>query len=419
MLAATLLLAGLAGAPSIRADMVTDWNQILLRAEHVADVSPPAGGRAGALVQSAVFDAVNGIERRYQPIRVAPNAPRRASRAAAAARAAYTMLVHLYPAQKPDFDADLARSLASLLDEDEDGDDRAILRGVVWGQTVADAIWAWRSTDGFTSPPPPFLGGTDVGEWRPTPPDFSPGGAVQFATMPPWAMLSPSQFRPDGPPALTSDRYAADFNEVKCLGGAISALRTDDQLLAAKFWDSANGAYFWNSLALRLVAQRHASLLQNARLFALLNMAMADARIACWDAKYTYVFWRPITAIQLAATDGNPATLEDVSWTPSLGGTPNHPDYPSGHSTESGAAAAVLAHFFGEQTQFIMDSDWMPGVTRSFSSFSAATEEVNSARIIGGIHFRSACEDGRATGRKVSNYILRHAAQPVRGRASH
>src|SRR5262249_23093846 len=150
--------------------------------------------------------------------------------------------------------------------------------------------------------------------------------------------------------------------------------RSADQSLGAVFWASANGAYFWNSLAQRLSAQKHLTLSENARLFASLNLAMADARIACWDAKYTYLFWRPITAITLADTDGNPDTIADPDWTPMLGGTPPHPDYPSGHSTESGAACAVLADYFGEETHFFVDSDWMPGVTRTFNSFSAALE---------------------------------------------
>ncbi|PYK61826.1 MAG: hypothetical protein DME21_08080 [Verrucomicrobia bacterium] len=162
-------------------------------------------------------------------------------------------------------------------------------------------------------------------------------------------------------------------------------------------------------------AERHTTLLEKSRLLALLNMALADAAIACWDAKYTYVFWRPVTAIPLGATDGNPATVEDSSWTPFIV-TPAHPEYPSGHSTTSGAAAVVLADFFGEESLLSFDSDVTIGVTRSFTSFSAALDEIKDARINGGIHFRSACNDGQTTGQQVANYILDHSLQRLHGK---
>ena len=227
----TLAAAVLAIASVVRADEVTDWNHTFLHASLIAGASPAAQDRAGAILQSAVFDALNGIERRYKPIHVPANASRGASRRAAVAQAAYTILVDLYPAQKADFDTQLAASLAALIDGDGDADDESVLRGVAWGQAVAQAIWTWRSTDGFTPPPTPFVGGTAVGEWRPTPPGFLPFGAVQFATMTPFVLQSPSQFRPDGPPALTSDTYTADFDEVESMGSATSTTRTADQTL--------------------------------------------------------------------------------------------------------------------------------------------------------------------------------------------
>ena len=244
-----------------------------------------------------------------------------------------------------------------------------MMRGVTWGQTVADAIWTWRSGDGFTPTPPPFIGGTNVGEWRPTPPANLSGAAPQFATMMPWAIQSPAEFRPAGPPALDSALYAQVLNETKDMGSATSATRTADETLLSQFWNSSKVTYFWNRVALALIAEPHRhSLLTNARLLAQVNIALADAAIACWDGKYTYVFWRPITAIPLADTDGNADTDPDPAWTPLLV-TPNHPEYPSGHSTTSSAAAAVLAAHFGNHTSFTVDSDKMPGVTRSFTSF--------------------------------------------------
>jgi membrane-associated phospholipid phosphatase len=230
--------------------------------------------------------------------------------------------------------------------------------------------------------------------------------------MTPWGIQTPSQFRPGGPPALISDHWATDFNETKLMGSATAPItvRTADQTLFSKFWNSSTVTYDWNTVAVELSTERHLTLSENAHLLALLNMAIADAVIACWDAKYHYVAWRPITAIPLGDTDGNPATDADTSWTPLLV-TPAHPEYPSGHSTTSSAAATVLAHFFGEQSSFSLDSDVMLGVTRSFTSFSAVQDEIANARIFGGIHFRSACVDGRATGKEVAQYLLENAAQ--------
>jgi PAP2 superfamily len=408
-----------------RADEVTDWNQTMLRAALIGATSPPVTSRVAAIVQAAVFDAVNGIARRYTPIHVAPAGPPGASQDAAAVQAAYATLVQLYPAQKATFDARRAVSLAVLGARENDA---AIASGLAWGQTVADAILAWRSTDGFTPAPAPFQGGTAVGQWRPTPPAFASGATPQFAYMTPWVIIIPSQFRPAGPPPLTSARYARDFNETKQMGSVASAMRTAEQTVFAWFWASATPSFLWNHVAVSLLDdanarseedggrdahdQRHDSTLQHARLLARLNVAIADASIACFDAKYSYVFWRPVTAVPLAATDGNPRTTEDAAWMP-LFATPAHPEYPSAHSCLSAAAAGVLADRFGEKTHFSMESDQMPGVVRSFRSFSAALTEVKNARIFAGLHFRSATDDGQAVGASVAEYVLDHAAQPV------
>lgn len=296
------------------------------------------------------------------------------------------------------------------------------------GQTVADAIVAWRNTDGFAPAPPPFTGGLAPGQWRPTPPADASGAGPQYATMTPWAILSPSQFRPDGPPALNSARYAVEFNETKSMGSATSTLRTPDQTIASWFWASSTAGYIWNTVALDLIAhddrdweqdlgsrwhsKQDDSLLSNARLLALMQVAMADGAIGCWDAKYTYVCWRPITAITLADTDGNRATTVDASWTP-LFATPAHPEYPSGHSCVSGAASAVLSDRFGDRTRFTAESDTMLGVTRTFRSFSSALEEVKNARIFAGIHFRKATEDGTVIGASVAEYVPDNVAARV------
>jgi membrane-associated phospholipid phosphatase len=412
------LLAALASlfTATARADEVTEWNRIMFAAalQAVPPTSPLVMSRNAAIVQASVFDAVNGIEGRYSPIHVPPAAPPGASRRAAAVQAAYAALVRLYPSQQSTLNLQREASLAAIASGAAAEHSVSIARGIAWGQTVADAIWAWRSTDGFSPAPPSFTGGTAVGEWRPTPPAFLPGAGPQFAYMTPWVILSPSQFRPLGPPALDSARYTADFLETKSMGSFSSSIRTADQTLASLFWNASTASYYWDTIAVSLAAQRHSTLSENARLLALLNVAMADAAIACWEAKYHYVFWRPVTAIPLAATDGNGDTSADPAWMP-LFATPAHPEYPSGHSTVSSAAATVLADYFGEATSFSVGSDVMVGVVRSFPNFTAALAEIVDARVFAGIHFRSACNDGQATGAGVAQYVMSNAFQPVNG----
>jgi hypothetical protein len=389
----------LAATGAAAANEVTDWNQILFQAALAAvpPTSPLVITRVAAIVEVSVFDAVNGVTGKYTPIHVAPAAPHGTSRRAAAVQAAYATLSFFYPAQQAMLDAQRTASLAAIHTGKKAKDN-----GIAWGQTVADAILAWRSTDGFVPPPPPFTGGTNPGQWRPTPPAFLPGAGPQFATMVPWVIESPDQFRPAGPPALDSARYAADVAETGLMGSLTSPARTSDQTLFSQFWAASTAPYYWNQIALSLDHQ-HRGLVRKARLMALVNVALADAAIACWDAKYTYVFWRPITAIGTV----------DPTWTPLLT-TPNHPEYPSGHSTVSSAAAEVLRDFFGEDSAFSVTSDVMLGVERSFPNFSSALDEIKNARIYAGIHFRSACDDGQATGASVGDYVLAHAAQPAR-----
>jgi hypothetical protein len=244
--------------------------------------------------------------------------------------------------------------------------------------------------------------------------------------MVPWVIIAHDQFRPAGPPALGSARYTKDFDETKTMGSVSSTTRTSDQTVASWFWAAGSASYDWNTVALSLIdrgdddgdhdsdrnghSRHHSSTLENARLFAQLNLAIADAAIGCWDAKYTFVFWRPVTAIPLADTDGNPATIADPAWMP-LFATPAHPEYPSGHSCVSGAAGAVLSDLFGEHSHFTVVSDLMPGVERSFKSFTSALNEVKNARIFACIHFRSATDDGQAIGASVASYVLENAMQ--------
>lgn len=338
-------------------------------------------------------------------------APPGASERAAAVQAAYASLVRLFPAQAGTFDSLRIVSLSGIASRTAAEHSESIQRGIEWGQAVADAIWEWRSHDGFSNVQPPFTGGLAPGQWRPTPPALAPGLAPQMAQMTPWVIATPSQFRPAGPNPLTSARYAADLNETKAMGSATSSARTADQTLYVQFWASTNSPDFWDSAAIRLSAERRFTLPENARLLALLNMAMADATIGCWDAKYAYDSWRPITAIRLADTDGNPDTTADPGWTPLLA-TPPFPEYPSAHSCGSSAAASILAAYFGN-AQFAVTSRGMPTAVRYFDSFSDALDEVANARVFGGIHFRTACNDGRVLGRGVADYVLRHALLPL------
>jgi hypothetical protein len=394
-----------------RGDEVTDWNQVMLQATLTPPATPaPVTTRVTAIVQAAVFDAVNGVDRRYTSIYVPPVAGPGTSKRAAAVQAAYATLLALYPDQKAKFDQQRTASLAAIQDPDD-----AVQAGLSWGQSVADKILAWRSQDGFSNAPGPYLGSTDAGKWRPTPPAMAPGLVPQLATTNPWVIRSPSQFRPAGPADMNSDQYTADFNETKSMGKATNSGRTADQTLYSTFWQVGNPPDYWDPVATSLAAQHHYSMTQTARLLALVNMGMADAAIGCWDAKYTYSSWRPVSAIQLGDTDGNDATAADSAWAPLIV-TPPFPEYPSAHSCVSGAASRILSQAFGEQASFHIVSNAMPGVTRSFHSFTAALEEVKNARIFGGIHFRTACVDGTALGFSVADYVLSHALAPLDGK---
>jgi hypothetical protein len=357
---------------------------------------------------------VNGIDRKFTPIHVTAEAPRGASRRAAAVQAAYTALVALFPAQSDAFAQQLEASLAGIAPDAAIEHSRSITRGRQWGEQVANEILAWRSTDGFNTPTPPFLGSDLPGVWRPTPPAFLPGLFPQLAHTLTWVIPSPSSFRPGGPPPLASAEYAAAFNEEKVIGELGSTVRTADQTQAARFW-GGTVVTFWNRAAATAARQRHTNLSENARLFALLNVAMADAVISCWDAKYFYVFWRPITAIRLASTDGNPDTAEQADWTPLLI-TPPYPEYSSGHQTATGASHAVLTIYFGDNTPVEGTSEGLPGVVRSWPNFTAAADEANEARIWAGIHFRTAVRDARHAGDAIGAFVMANAAQPVHGR---
>ena len=403
-----------------QSDEVLDWTRIMLQSLQTANVTNATTTiYDGALVESAIFDAVNGVKGPYASLHVAPAAPKGASARAAAVEAAYTVLLHLFPSQKADLDAARTTSLNNILNVNggvnlQSGVQASVNDGVAWGQQVANQIIDWRSTDGFSTVVAPFVGGTAIGQWRPIPPATS-GANPQIATMTPYVISAPSQFRPAGPPALDSALYAKVYNETKSMGAANSPLRTADQTLYAKFWQNGTPTSFWDGLFLRLAANDGLNMVDHAHILALMHVAMGDAMIGCWDAKYHYAFWRPITAIQNGNSDNNPDTAGDTSWTPLISPTPSHPEYPSAHSCFSSSATTVLASFYGENANLTVDTWQMPGVTRSFTSFGSALDEVENARIYGGIHFRTATSDGTALGKAVANYVLQNAMLPGHG----
>jgi hypothetical protein len=423
-------------AAPARADVVTDWNKLAFRVSLIGGASSLNAGRVAAIVQAAVFDALNGIDRRYTPIHVAPpDSCLGASRRAGAVQAAYDILSKVYGAsataanQQPTLDGRYAASLADIRSRERG---TSVDKGVACGHEVATAIWTWRSTDGFSTPLPPFTGVIAPGQWRSTPTDPYPGAALpmaglQYATMTTWVVPDHAFFQMlSGPPALGSAQYLRDLAETQTMGSRTSAARTPDQTYGAWLWASSSAAYLWNAVALQLIEVRDREddsdrdgrvrddserrggdgdwLLENARLLAALNVAMADAAIGCWDQKVKYNFWRPITAIRESV---------DPTWTP-LFATPAHQDYPSGHSCISGAATAILAHEFGERTPFTLRSDVLVGVPRTFRRFSEALEDVKNARVFAGIHFRTACDDGTVLGNAVAQYVLDNAFQRQR-----
>ena len=393
--------------PSVSAaDEVTDWNQVLTSALTATNSSPQNSGRIAAITQAAVFDAVNGIDRQYTPYFVTDAGPRGASRRAAAVQAAYVALSALLPAQAPGLLRQRDASIAAIR---SGGSSDSVNRGIEWGQFVADALLHARSTDGFPNGGVADPGGDAVGQWRPE--AGLPAVTPWLAVLTPFAMPTPDHFRPDGPPALNSDAYTRDFEEVKTLGRATLSSRTPEQTVIAFFWTD-NTISHWNRIALSIALQEQTTLSENARLFALLNIAMADAGIAVWDAKFLYKFWRPFTAIPLAGTDGNDSTVADPDWK-TLVSTPNHQEYPSGHGGLSGAAARVLGRIFGDKTTFTHRTDTAPFMPRTHGRFSAAADEANDSRVYAGIHFRTAVRDGRTIGDNVGGLVMDTLMLPV------
>jgi len=383
-----------AQAPATAGDMFDEWNQQAVRSiVTVAGYNPPVANIHMAIVHLAVYDAVVSVTGRYVPYSAVPASPG-GSIDAAVATAAHDVLVGLFSAQKTDLDARLTSTLAKV------ADGRSKRAGMAAGARAAEAMLKARAGDGrFASVP--FTPGTLAGMWAPTPPAayvFPWIGSVK-----PLGIRFPSQFRPAGPPAMESAKYAEEFNEVKRLGGRQSTARTAEQREIGLFWTD-NVTPQWNRTLLAMARTRGMGVSERTRLFATLWTSVADAHIGCWNAKSYYSFWRPIDAIRRADLDGNPATEADPTWE-SLVPTPPYPDYPSGHICMDGAVAEVVDSYFGPTAPLAVDS-LVTNTTRRFAGAGEMVKEVIEARIYIGLHFRSADVDAAALGRRTARYIM-------------
>ncbi|MEJ7605140.1 MAG: vanadium-dependent haloperoxidase [Bryobacteraceae bacterium] len=390
------------------ADEVTNWNLRATKALVAAGIDDINQTRALAIMHIAVHDVLNAIEPRYDPYLYERMSEGGSIARVAVAAAAHEALVALAPSQKQDIDAGLQMDLAAIADSPQK---TAAIR---LGQTVAQAILARRASDGSTTKTAARVG-MFPGQWRPTPPELYAAFLPHWGTVTPFGIRSAIEFRADPPPDLGSLEWVANYNEVKIYGAEGTSGRTAEQSDIARFWyeTSAQG---WNRIA-RTVAESRSSgsIWDTARLFALVNIALADSYIASLETKYYYNFWRPVTAIREGDLDGNPATRGSLSWSSFLF-TPPIPDWPSAHASAGGAATEALAAYFqSDYIAFSLTSGApYPGITRSFYSFSDAALENAHSRVLAGIHFRSASMAGLDQGRKVGKYIVENYLRQVR-----
>jgi hypothetical protein len=391
-------------APPVRADVVLDWNAHAAKAiVTIGGQVPPRALIRFAMVHLAIYDAVNAIEGApFEAYASVPTVVRPASADAAAATAAHDVLVTLFPAQVADLDAKYAVSLSAL------PDDLAKVNGIAVGQQAGRAILVARANDGRDSTAS-YVPGSGPGVWVPTPPAFLGAQAPETPFVQPFVLNAASQFRPEGPFSLASEDWARDYNEVNALGSMVGSSRTPEQTDIARFW-SDNPPLQWNRAWRALSVAKGLGLADNARYFAMLTSASADALIACWDAKYFYNFWRPVTAIRAGDSDGNSETAPDPAWI-GLIATPNHPEYPAAHGCFSGASTETLKYFFGtDNVGFWTDSTVAMVVNpiRTYSRFSDALAEILEARIYGGMHYRNSTRIGANIGKQVSRFTTSH-----------
>jgi membrane-associated phospholipid phosphatase len=409
LLAATAaaVLTGANPAPAMAdatkpVSQVVQWNRTLLVIVRTPGAQPATihPTRSFAIMHAAIYDAVNAIDGTHKPYLVRLSASHFASQEAAAAAAAHEVLVKLYPSFQTTLDTQFQQALAQLPKGGQ-------ADGIKIGNTVADRILALRANDGSNNPPARYVFGNAPGDYQSTPPNFPPQPQfTSWSRVTPFALEAADQFRPGGPPKLTSDRYADAFEQVKSLGIAGSTTASADEALTGRFWNGAIQNY-WNEIAQTAALAHDLKTAENARLFALLNLSFADGVIAFYDAKYTYNFWRPVTAIRAAATDGNPDTDADPNWLPEVGNTTPDPSYPGAHAVISAAGAEVLISFFHKRHfEFDVTSEVLPGVVRSFTSFPAAADEATLSRIFAGVHFLFDLTTGQRLGSDVADFVV-------------
>jgi hypothetical protein len=395
------LLVTLAAVPSAPPpDVVGDWIDRAVAVGYRAGAPPTLNGRCVALVAVAMFDALNAIEPRYAPYRQQPRPTPGASGDVAAAAAAHSILLRAYPAQAATLDSAFQSALAAVPDAPR-------ANAVRLGEDVATRLWNERAGDGVDSPNV-WRPITTPGTYVPTPFPLGAGwGAVK-----PFALRAGNQFRPGPPPALTSKEWAADYDEVKRLGAKTGSTRTPEQTEIARFWENVGpGTYM--PVARQVVEAKQLAPLERARVYALVAMAAADAAIAVFDAKYTYNFWRPVTAIRNGDTDSNDATVRDPGWEAFIN-TPLHPEYPCAHCITQTAVATVLEKLYGDTVEFALTSPTAPGVTRRYRRLSDYATEVLNARIYDGVHYRTSGDVGAAMGRQIAAYVVDNVLTPVR-----
>jgi hypothetical protein len=393
----------LAGTTLVRADVITDWTQTAIDVMKAVNVAGNPWTRSMAIMHVSMSDAVNAVEDRYARFTPGIAADRSASAEAAAAAAAREILMRQYPGQKARIDAAFGAMLESVPDSP------ARAAGIALGEKVAAMVFADRQNDD-TNVPDTYRPLTRPGVWVPTtPPLFS-----QYATARPWGMKAANQFRPVPPPNLSSALYARDYNETKEFGGLKSVKRTDAQSDAVRFWAQGNLFAAWYQAAAQISARRGLGLAENARLFALLSMGIANCYILDWDAKFHYQFWRPLTAIRNGDQDGNDATERDAGWLP-LNATPMHPEYPSQAGINAGTARSILESVFGTGPESFAVTDVTDArLQRRFDSLAQMAEEHKEVRIWGGIHFRNSLSVGEAMGRKLGDHLLANYLKPTR-----
>jgi PAP2 superfamily len=404
-LAAMVAVAAALAAPAATtSNAVLEWYQIAGQdINHEAQYrnQPQRARLEMAMVQGAVYDAVNAIAGTNQPYLVSPRAEPWYSQDAAAATAAYRVTSALLPHRQPVLEERYQQSLAAI------PDGAAKTGGIKVGEQAAEAMLAARENDGRDGPRQPVIG-TEPGVWRPTPPNYAIAPVAWIGDVKPFLIPSAEGLRSRGPNPLTSGVYAREFNETKELGAANSATRTDEQTEIALYWDQAP----WGEILVSLAESQNLNANDTARMLAMVSLAGADAEITCVSEKNYWNTWRPITAIREADTDGSPATTPDASWTPLIE-TPGFPEYPAGHTCGSGALVGALQSFFGTDKVGFGASNPATGITRSFTSFSQALDEVIDSRVWGGIHWRTADEVGARIGKRIANWESSHYFKPT------